>query len=109
MWQQLIIAQAPPEGGWIVQILPFVLIFVVFWFLVIRPQQKRHKEHQAFLDALKKGDKVITSGGLFGTIESVDDQIVKLRINRDNKVKVLRSEISGSQSGQLDEDEDSED
>lgn len=104
MWQHVIIAQAPPEGGWIVQILPFILIFGIFWFLVIRPQQKRHKQHQEYLNAIKKGDKVVTAGGLFGTVEKVDDQVVTLRISRDTKVKVLRQQIEGSQTALVSEE-----
>lgn len=108
MWQYLIIAQASQEGGWIVQLIPFVLIFGVFWFLVIRPQQKRHQKHQDYLNALKKGDKVVTAGGLFGTIEKVDDQIISLRISRDTKVKVLRQQIEGSQASFLTEEGEEE-
>lgn len=108
MWQFSIVAQAAPEGGWIVQILPFVLIFGIFWLLVIRPQQKRHKEHQSFLGQLKKGDKVVTGGGMFGTVEKVDDQTVTLRIDRDTKIKVLRQQIEGSQKSFMSDDEDDE-
>jgi preprotein translocase subunit YajC len=107
MWQHVnIIAQAAPEGGWIIQILPFILIFGIFWFLVIRPQQKRHKQHQEYLNALKKGDKVVTAGGVFGTIEKVDDQVVSLRITRDTKIKVLRQQIEGSQASYLSADDE---
>jgi preprotein translocase subunit YajC len=107
MWQHVIIAQAQ-EGSWIVQILPFVLIFGIFWFLVIRPQQKRHKQHQEYLNALKTGDKVVTAGGIFGTVEKVDDQVVTLRITRDTKVKVLRQQIEGSQTSYLSDEDDEE-
>jgi preprotein translocase subunit YajC len=113
MWQHIIIAQAAAEGGWIIQILPFVVIFGIFWFLVIRPQQKRQKQHQEYLNALKTDDKVVTAGGLFGTVEKVDDHVVTLRIQRDTKVKVLRQQIEGSQAAHLsaerDEDEDEDD
>lgn len=109
MWQHIIIAQAPPEGGWIVQLLPFILIFGIFWLLVIRPQQKRHKQHQEYLNALKKGDKVVTAGGIFGTVEKVDGQTVTVRIARDTKIKVLRQQVEGSQTSYLsDEGEEEE-
>lgn len=108
MWQHIIIAQAPAEGGWIVQILPFILIFGIFWLLVIRPQQKRHKQHQEYLNALKKGDKVVTAGGMFGTVEKVDGQVVTLRISRDTKIKVLRQQVEGSQTSFLSDEDDEE-
>lgn len=110
MWQHVIIAQAEPGGSLIVQLLPFILIFGIFWLLVIRPQQKRHKEHQSFLGSLKKGDQVVTGGGVFGTVEKVDDQVITLRISRDTRIKVLRQQIEGSQSALLsDEQEEDED
>ncbi|QDG54535.1 preprotein translocase subunit YajC [Persicimonas caeni] len=108
MWQHIIIAQAPPEGGWIVQLLPFILIFGIFWLLVIRPQQKRHKQHQEYLNALKKGDKVVTAGGIFGTVEKVDEQTVTVRIARDTKIKVLRQQVEGSQTSYLSDGDEEE-
>jgi preprotein translocase subunit YajC len=101
MWQNIIIAQAAPEGSIFVQLLPFLLIFGVFWFLVIRPQQKRQKEHQALLGSLKKDDEVITSGGILGTIEKVDGQILTLRISRDTKIKIVRTQVEGLQGALL--------
>lgn len=109
MWQLFIIAQAGGEGGeggLIVQLLPFILIFGIFWLLIIRPQRKRQKEHQEYLSGLKKGDQVVTSGGLFGSVEKVDDQIVTLRISRDTRVKVLRQQIEGSQASVMADEED---
>ncbi|MFW5966343.1 MAG: preprotein translocase subunit YajC [Persicimonas sp.] len=99
MWHMVVVAQAAGggEGGLFVQLLPFILIFAIFWFLIIRPQRKRHKEHQEYLGSLKKGDQVVTSGGLFGTVEKVDDHVISLRISRDTRVKVLRQKIEGSQ------------
>lgn len=81
------------DGG-LMGLLPFVLIFVVFYFLLIRPQQKRAKEHKAMVDALKRGDKVVTSGGIVGKVSKVvDDQYVEVEIASDVKVKVVRSTI----------------
>jgi len=75
-------------------LLPFVLIFVVFYFLLIRPQQKRAKEHKSMVEALKRGDKVVTSGGIVGKVSKVvDDQYVEVEIASDVKVKVVRSTI----------------
>ena len=78
------------------QFLPLILIFVVFYFLLIRPQQKQAKQHQAFLNDLKKGYKVFTKGGLHGVITSINDNIISLEIAKDVVVKVSRDAIGGS-------------
>ena len=81
------------DGG-LMGLLPFVLIFVVFYFLLIRPQQKRAKEHKSMVEALKRGDKVVTSGGIVGKVSKVvDDQYFEVEIASDVKVKVVRSTI----------------
>ena len=108
MWQHIIIAQAAGEGGFISTLVMMAVIFGIFWLLVFRPQKKRQEEHQSFLKALKKGDEVVTAGGLFGTVEKVDDQIVTLRVSRDAKVKVLRQQIEGSQASHLADEEEEE-
>lgn len=100
MWQYNIIAQAESASG-IAQLFPLVLIFGVFYFLVIRPQQKRQRAHQTLLNALKKDDEVITSGGILGTVDKVDGQVLTLRIARDLKIKVLRTQVEGLQSALL--------
>ncbi|MBI1954230.1 MAG: preprotein translocase subunit YajC [Proteobacteria bacterium] len=75
--------------------LPLILIFVVFYFLLIRPQQKKMKEHQAMLNSLKRGDKVITSGGIIGTITRIlSDREVQVEIAEGIKVRVIRSMIT---------------
>ena len=78
------------------QFLPLILIFVVFYFLLIRPQQKQAKQHQAFLNDLKKGYKVFTKGGIHGVITGINDNIVSLEIAKDVVVKVSRDAIGGS-------------
>ncbi|WNJ98266.1 preprotein translocase subunit YajC [Thalassospiraceae bacterium LMO-JJ14] len=76
--------------------LPLILIFVVFYFLLIRPQQKKIKQHRELLDGLRRGDKVITGGGIIGTVTKVDnDNEVTVEIAKDIKVKVQRATISG--------------
>ncbi len=76
-------------------LLPIVLIFVVFWFLLIRPQQKRMKDHKAMVAALRRGDQVQTGGGIIGSVTKViDDNIVQVEIAPDVKVKVARSSIT---------------
>lgn len=75
-------------------LLPFLLIILVFYFLILRPQQKRQKERQKLLDSIKKGDKVITSGGVHGLVEGIEDKIVLVKIADNVKVKVDRSAIT---------------
>ena len=82
--------------GGMTQFLPLVLIFVVFYFLLIRPQQKQAKQHQAFLNDLKKGSKVYTKGGLHGVITGMADNVISLEIAKDVIVKVSRDAIGGS-------------
>ena len=87
---------AAPAPGGIMSFLPLILIFVVFYFLLIRPQQKKAKEHQAFLSALKKGDTVVTGGGIHGKITGLTDSVVTLEIAENTRVKVSRTHILGS-------------
>ncbi len=74
--------------------IPIILIFVVFYFLLIRPQQKRAKQHREMLQNLQKGDEVITSGGLYGKIVGMTDEFLTLEVAENVKVKVARSYIS---------------
>lgn len=74
-------------------LLPFILIIFVFYFLILRPQQKRQKERKKLLESIAKGDKVITSGGIYGTVEGVEDKTVLLKISDNTKIKVERSAI----------------
>jgi len=79
----------------LIQFLPLVLIFVVFYFLLIRPQQKKQKDHRAMLDALRRGDRVVTGGGLFGTVSKViSPDEVEVDIASGVRVRVLRSTIA---------------
>lgn len=86
---------APAAGGGFGAFIPLILIFVVFYFLLIRPQQKKAKEHQQFLSNLKKGDAVITSGGLYGTVTGLTDTVVTLEIADNVRVKVARAYVIG--------------
>lgn len=85
-------AQASPLGG-IMGILPLVLIFVAFYFLMIRPQQKRMKTLQATIASMKKNDTVVTAGGLVGKVVSVDDAYAQVEIAQGVKVKVVKATI----------------
>jgi preprotein translocase subunit YajC len=92
-------AQASPMFGgdsmW-VQLLPFVLIFVIMYFLILRPQQKRAKEHQELVKNLRRGDTVITSGGLVGKVTKVvDDDQIEVEIADGVRVRQVRAMVSG--------------
>jgi len=75
--------------------LPLILIFVIFYFLLIRPQSKRAKEHKNMLENLKKGDKIVTSGGIYGVIEGIEGNTLTVKIAENVRVKVGRSGITG--------------
>ncbi|MFH1336516.1 MAG: preprotein translocase subunit YajC [Candidatus Zixiibacteriota bacterium] len=85
------------QSGGLTAFLPLILIVVVFYFLLIRPQQKKQKEHKNMVTSLRKGDKVVTSSGIFGTIVGMDDQENKvvLKIAENVKVEFLKSSIAG--------------
>lgn len=87
---------SPGGGDFLIQLLPLVLIFVVFYFLLIRPQQKRMKEHKEMLGAVRRGDRIVTNGGLVGTVTRVDedDDMLTVEIADGVRVKVLRSMLS---------------
>lgn len=87
---------APTGPAAMLQFAPFLIIILIFYFLLIRPQQKRAKEHQDFLQALKKGDAVVTTGGLFGTITGLNDKFVTLEIADNVRVKIARQHVMGS-------------
>jgi preprotein translocase subunit YajC len=88
-------AAAPPAGFDFTFFLPLILIFVVFYFLLIRPQQKKLKEHKAMVGALRRGDKVVTQGGLLGTITRVvSDNEVLVEVGEGVRVRLLRSAVS---------------
>jgi len=91
-------AQAGPFGGdnMLVQLLPFILIFVIMYFLILRPQQKRAKDHQELVKNLRRGDTVITSGGLVGKVTKVvDDDQIEVEIADGVRVRQVRSMVSG--------------
>ena len=82
------------EGGFDPTIIIFlVLIFAVFYFLMIRPQRKRQKEHQQLVEELKRGDRVITAGGIYGQIETISDDSVVLKIESGTTIRVSRSSV----------------
>ena len=77
------------------QFIPLILIFVIFYFFLIRPQQKRVKDHKAMVESLKRGDEIITSGGILGTIDRVmEDDRIEVTIGENVKVQIIRSTIT---------------
>ncbi len=82
-------------GGGIAALIPLVFMVIIFYFLIIRPQQKRQREHRNMLSNLKKGDQVITQGGIYGVITGLTDAVVTLEIADNVKVKVQRAYIAG--------------
>ncbi|MFK7754896.1 MAG: preprotein translocase subunit YajC [Sedimentitalea sp.] len=83
------------EGGAFAQFLPLILIFAIMYFLLIRPQQKKVKEHQAMVEALRRGDRVITQGGLIGKVVKVkEDNEIEVELAENVKVNVVKSTIA---------------
>ncbi len=93
--QALFLQAAPASGGsnMLTSLLPFILIIVVFYFFMIRPQMKRQKELRNYRDALKKGDKVVTTGGIYGKVSEVKDAYVNVEIANGVIVKMDKSAI----------------
>lgn len=88
---------AAAGGGMMAQfqgLIPLVFMFAIFYFLLIRPQQKKAKEHRALLDALKKGDQVVTAGGMHGKVTALDDQVVTLEIAPGVNVRINKGYIA---------------
>ena len=80
------------SGSGIGQFIPLILIFVIFYFLLIRPQQKKVKDHKLMVESLKRGDKVVTAGGIVGTVERViDNDKVEVSISDDVKVEIIKA------------------
>ena len=83
------------QGGGLGTFVPLILMFAIFYFLLIRPQQKKAKQHKAMLSAIKKGDRVVSSGGLHGVITGITDDVVTMEIAPKVRVKVSRGSIAG--------------
>ena len=97
---RLLLMGGPPSqngGNFFMQILPLLLIIPIFYLFLIRPQQKKQREHQKMLSALKRGDRVVTTSGIIGSIWGIDDKENKivLRVGEDTKIEFLRSAIAG--------------
>jgi preprotein translocase subunit YajC len=95
----LTIAMAPPQGGnpsegLFSTLIMFMLIIGIFYFMILRPQQKRQKERQKLLEALKKGDKVVTAAGMYGVIAGIDEKTVLVQVSDNVKIKFERGSIA---------------
>src|ERR1043166_7613823 len=95
----LVAMGTPQQGGAnpIIQFIPFVLVLAIFYFVMVLPMRKRQQKVQAFLDSLKVGDRVVTSGGLYGSITRINDQSVQLQIADKVRVDISRAAIVGYQ------------
>ena len=96
----IVILQAGGSGAFLVQILPIAAIFLVFYFIVIAPANKQRRKTQEMLSALKKGGRVATQGGIYGTVQGVEAEVVYVKIAENVKVKVSRSAITSVVSGE---------
>jgi preprotein translocase subunit YajC len=85
---------ASTGGASLVSLLPMVAIFAIFYFFLIRPQLKRQRQVEGMINQLKKGDQVIAAGGLFGTIQRIEDNIIYLEIAENTRVKALKSSVT---------------
>jgi preprotein translocase subunit YajC len=101
MWDIAYAQTVPGIGGpsQLISFLPLVLVFIIFYFLLIRPQQKKAKEHQQMLSKLKKNDEVMTSGGIYGKVINLADNVVTLEVAPNVRVRVHRPQISAVTTG----------
>ncbi len=88
------------QSSQIMAFLPLILLFAVFYFLLIRPQQKRARTHKQFIEGLKKGDRIVTSGGMYGTITGVTDDAVTIEVAEKVRVKILKSAVADYVKGE---------
>ena len=88
-------AAAPAQGGILGMLAPMLIVFAIFYFLMIRPQQQQQKKHKAMIEGLKKGDEVITRSGIIGTIYGIADSIVTLEVENNVRFKMIKDQIAG--------------
>lgn len=92
-------AAMPPQPSMISMLLPFALMFVVFYFLMIRPQQKKMKEHESMVSKLQKGEEVITQSGIIGKVHGVTDKVVTLEVDSNVRIKILKTQVASVLKG----------
>jgi preprotein translocase subunit YajC len=93
----LALSAAPGQAGALVQLIPFALVLAIFYFVIMLPMKRRQKKVQEFLDALKVGDRVVTTGGLYGSITKLNEQSVSLQVAPNVRLEVARTAIVGLQ------------
>ncbi len=91
-------AQGPASSGSWTGLIPIVLMIVIFYFLLIRPQQKKEKQRQAMVNSLQKGDRVVTSGGMYGVVQSVNNDVVVLKVGTNTNIEFIKGAIQGKVS-----------
>jgi preprotein translocase subunit YajC len=94
---------APGPGGFVTSLIPFAAIIAIFYFLIIRPQNRKQKETHRMLSALKKGDKIVTIGGFRGVIQNVKESSVVVKVDENTKIEFNRSAISGIEAAAKEE------
>jgi len=102
MFADIAYAMAPPAeggqaGGGLGPLITMGVVFFIFYFLLIRPQQKKLKEHNSFLDSIEKGDDVVTNGGILGKVVGVTDKVITLEMGEKIRIKMLKSAIASRQ------------
>lgn len=90
-----VVAQSQGGGGFLELLFPLIIVFAIFYFLMIRPQQKQMKKHKEMLDNLKRGDQIVTNGGIIGKIYQINGNLVMLEVADDVRIKVLKNQIAG--------------
>lgn len=90
----LAMSQSPEGGGGLIGMLPFILIIFIIYFLMIRPQSKKAKQHQLMLTELKKGDKIVTIGGIYGTVVEVKEKTFLVKVSNNTDIEFLKTSIS---------------
>lgn len=93
-WADGAAAASGPMGGGLLGLAPWIAIFAIFYFLLIRPQQKQAKETQKMIDNLKRGDRVLTTGGLYATVQAVKGKVLEVKLNDEVKVMLVKSAVS---------------
>ena len=94
-----LVAQSTGGDSMLIQFFPLILVSGIVYFLLLRPQQKQQKDHDALLLSLRKGDEVVTTGGIVGRIYAVTDKVITLEVAKDVKLKVLKSAVQSRSSG----------
>lgn len=95
---------APGGGNLLTALFPFILVFVIFYVLIIMPSRKKQKKHQEMVEQLKAGDKIVTSGGIYGTVMGVQKDRIELRISSNVKVDITKNAVAAILSAQTEKD-----